>query len=69
MTTRIRIDATRCVRTAQALRDLKHRGRIVMLSEETSLRYDRPPLPKTYLQGKAGDEQIHLLPREQLKES
>jgi 3-phenylpropionate/trans-cinnamate dioxygenase ferredoxin reductase subunit len=40
------------VRTAQALRELQHRGRIVMLSDEVRLPYDRPPLSKNYLQGR-----------------
>jgi len=33
-----------------------------MLSEEARLPYDRPPLSKTYLHGKVGDDHICLLP-------
>ena len=43
------------VRTAQALRELQYRGRIVILSDEVRLPYDRPPLSKNYLQGKVAD--------------
>ena len=56
------------VRTAQALRDLHHRGRIALLTDEESLPYDRPPLSKNYLTGKAGDEQIRLMPGAKLAE-
>ncbi len=42
------------VRTAQALRELQHRGSIVMLSDEDQLPYDCSPLSKTYLHGNAG---------------
>jgi NADPH-dependent 2,4-dienoyl-CoA reductase/sulfur reductase-like enzyme len=45
------------VLTAQALRELQHRGSIVMLSDEDQLPYDRPPLPKI-LHGKADAEPI-----------
>jgi 3-phenylpropionate/trans-cinnamate dioxygenase ferredoxin reductase subunit len=56
------------VRTAQALRELQHRGRIVMLSDESRLPYDRPPLSKNYLQGKTDDAQIQLLTPQNLDE-
>lgn len=56
------------VRTAQALRDLGHGERIVLLSEEGELPYDRPPLSKDYLLGAAGDKDIRLLAAEQLEE-
>jgi 3-phenylpropionate/trans-cinnamate dioxygenase ferredoxin reductase subunit len=56
------------VRTAQALRELQHRGRIVMLSDEVRLPYDRPPLSKNYLQGKADDAQIRLMTSRELEE-
>jgi 3-phenylpropionate/trans-cinnamate dioxygenase ferredoxin reductase subunit len=49
------------VRTAQALRDLKFAGRITLLSEEDHLPYDRPPLSKGYLSGKAGQDKIRLV--------
>lgn len=57
------------VRTAQALRDLKYPGRITLLSEESSLPYDRPPLSKGYLQGKVDAEKIRLVAAEKLAES
>jgi 3-phenylpropionate/trans-cinnamate dioxygenase ferredoxin reductase component len=53
------------VRTAQALRELQHRGRIMVLSDEVRLPYDRPPLSKNFLLSKADDMQIRLMtPRE-----
>jgi 3-phenylpropionate/trans-cinnamate dioxygenase ferredoxin reductase subunit len=55
-------------RTALALRELQHRGRIVMLSDEARLPYDRPPLSKNYLQGKTGEAQIQLLTPESVDE-
>ena len=56
------------VRTAQALRELRHCGRIMMLSDEVHLPYDRPPLSKSYLQGKMDDAQIRLLTPQKLDE-
>ncbi len=56
------------VRTAQALRDLKHSGRITLLSDEACLPYDRPPLSKSYLQGKASEERIQLIAANKLAE-
>jgi len=56
------------VRTAQALRELQHRGRIVMLSDEVRLPYDRPPLSKNYLQGKVDEAQIRLMTPRELEE-
>jgi 3-phenylpropionate/trans-cinnamate dioxygenase ferredoxin reductase subunit len=49
------------VRTAQALRDLGCEEEIVVLSAEDELPYDRPPLSKDYLSGKASDDDIRLL--------
>src|ERR1700761_2489335 len=54
------------VRTAQALRDLGHEEEIVVLSAEDELPYDRPPLSKDYLCGKASDEDIRLLDNDAL---
>jgi 3-phenylpropionate/trans-cinnamate dioxygenase ferredoxin reductase component len=54
------------IRTAQALRDLKYAGRITLLSDEACLPYDRPPLSKTYLQGKIGEEKIRLISPDRL---
>lgn len=56
------------VRTAQALRELQYRGRIVILSDEVRLSYDRPPLSKNYLQGKVDDAQIRLMTARELEE-
>ena len=56
------------VRTAQALRDLKYPGRITLLSDEACLPYDRPPLSKSYLQGKADEERIRLVSAAKLAE-
>jgi 3-phenylpropionate/trans-cinnamate dioxygenase ferredoxin reductase subunit len=53
-------------RTVVALRDLKYPGRITLLSDETRLPYDRPPLSKGYLQGKVAEDKIRLLTAEQL---
>ena len=56
------------VRSAQALREFGHRGRIMLLSDEAHLPYDRPPLSKSYLQGKMDDAQIRLLTPHKLDE-
>jgi len=54
------------VRTAQELRDLEHVGRVVVVSDESELPYDRPPLSKEYLTGKADDDAIRLVEAEEL---
>ena len=54
------------VRTAQALRDLKYPNQITLLSDEACLPYDRPPLSKSYLQGKANGEKIRLVSADKL---
>jgi 3-phenylpropionate/trans-cinnamate dioxygenase ferredoxin reductase subunit len=56
------------VRTAEALREFGHRGRIMLPSDEAHLPYDRPPLSKSYLQGKMDDAQIRLLTQQELEE-
>jgi len=56
------------VRTAQEVRDLEHTGRVLLISEEQQLPYDRPPLSKDYLLGKATDETIRLVPEDELRE-
>jgi 3-phenylpropionate/trans-cinnamate dioxygenase ferredoxin reductase subunit len=56
------------IRTAQALRDLDYPGRIVLLSEESCLPYDRPPLSKNFLLGKADEDNIRLLSAEKIAE-
>jgi len=50
------------VRTVQALRDLGHGGEVVMLSAESELPYDRPPLSKDHLLGNLSPESLLLLP-------
>lgn len=54
------------VRTAQGLRDLGFEGSIMLASEEERLPYDRPPLSKDYLLGRASDDDIRLLAAERL---
>jgi 3-phenylpropionate/trans-cinnamate dioxygenase ferredoxin reductase component len=49
------------VRTAEALRSAGFDGSIVVLSEESEAPYDRPPLSKNFLLGRASDEDIRLL--------
>jgi 3-phenylpropionate/trans-cinnamate dioxygenase ferredoxin reductase subunit len=56
------------VRTAEALRDLGHCGRVVVASDEVVLPYDRPPLSKSYLLGRADDDSIRLVAAEKLAE-
>jgi len=56
------------VRTAQALRDVNYSGGITLLSDEACLPYDRPPLSKSYLQGKASSERIRLVSADKLAE-
>lgn len=53
------------VRTAQALRDLGHRGRVTIVSEETAEPYDRPPLSKEYLLGTRDLDGIRLVGRDE----
>ncbi|HZN81335.1 MAG TPA: FAD/NAD(P)-binding oxidoreductase [Mycobacterium sp.] len=49
------------VRTAQALRREGFDGRVVLLSDEAVMPYDKPPLSKGFLAGAAGPDQIALL--------
>lgn len=49
------------VRTAQALRDLGHAGPIRLVSAEPTAPYDRPPLSKDVLLGRAGSADAVLL--------
>jgi NADPH-dependent 2,4-dienoyl-CoA reductase/sulfur reductase-like enzyme len=55
-------------RTAMALRDLQYPGRITLLSDETHLPYDRPPLSKAYLLGKLDPDRMRLLTPAKLDE-
>jgi 3-phenylpropionate/trans-cinnamate dioxygenase ferredoxin reductase subunit len=56
------------IRTAQGLRDLRFEGTILLISDEERLPYDRPPLSKDYLLGRATDDDICLLGYERLAE-
>jgi 3-phenylpropionate/trans-cinnamate dioxygenase ferredoxin reductase component len=47
-------------KAAEALRDQGFGGRIVLAAEEDVRPYERPPLSKGYLQGKAGRESIFV---------
>lgn len=49
------------VRTAQALRGEGFAGRIIILSDETVMPYDKPPLSKEFLAGVVGPDQIALM--------
>lgn len=52
------------VATAQALRRTGYTGRIVLLGEETTWPYDKPPLSKAFLAGTATAADISLLTEE-----
>ncbi|MBD3257544.1 Rieske 2Fe-2S domain-containing protein, partial [candidate division GN15 bacterium] len=45
---------------AQALREFNFKGRVIIVTPEKKLPYDRPNLSKDYLQGQAPDEWIPL---------
>jgi apoptosis-inducing factor 3 len=49
---------------AKTLRDEGYSGRIVLISRETDLPYDKPNLSKDYLAGNAPEEWIPVQPRE-----
>ena len=51
-------------KAAEALRAAGHDGRVVLLGAGSELPYERPPLSKGYLQGKAERETIYVHPRE-----
>lgn len=53
------------VRTAQSLRDEGYQGRILLVGEEIELPYDKPPLSKSLMAGKADESSIRLLTQEQ----
>ena len=56
------------VRTAQGVRDFGFGGSITIVSDEAATPYDRPPLSKAYLLGKAGADDICLASGNQLAE-
>ena len=47
-------------KTAEALREQGFDGRIVLAAEEDIRPYERPPLSKDYLQGKASREEMFV---------
>ena len=47
---------------AASLRDNGYAGRVVLVGEEPELPYQRPPLSKAYLDGKADEETLRLRP-------
>ena len=49
-------------KAAEALREQRFEGRIVLVGEENVRPYERPPLSKDYLQGKADRETIFVHP-------
>ncbi len=49
-------------KTAEALRDQGHDGPIVLVGDETERPYERPPLSKDYLTGKADRETVFVHP-------
>jgi 3-phenylpropionate/trans-cinnamate dioxygenase ferredoxin reductase subunit len=51
-------------KTAEHLRDVGFEGRITLLGDESRPPYDRPPLSKDVLQGKAGPESAYLHPEQ-----
>ncbi|MEO7335594.1 MAG: FAD-dependent oxidoreductase [Caldimonas sp.] len=48
--------------TASTLREQGYEGRIVLVGEEASLPYQRPPLSKAHLKAEADDAQLHFRP-------
>ncbi|HEX7442160.1 MAG TPA: FAD-dependent oxidoreductase [Caldimonas sp.] len=48
--------------TAASLRELGYAGRIVLIGDEASLPYQRPPLSKAHLKEDAQDAQLHFRP-------
>jgi len=53
---------------AMELRRQKYAGQIVLIGDEPHPPYRRPPLSKQYLAGKAGDDELWVLPPERLAE-
>lgn len=59
--------STGAVRSVQALRRAGYDGRLVLVSDETHLPYDRPPLSKEMLAAEASGEPIPLLTRSEVE--
>ena len=51
-------------KAAQAMREAGFEGPLVLIGAETELPYERPPLSKDYLQGKAERDSIFVHPRD-----
>jgi 3-phenylpropionate/trans-cinnamate dioxygenase ferredoxin reductase component len=51
-------------KAAEAMRAAGYDGPLVLIGEETELPYERPPLSKGYLQGKAERNSIYVHPRQ-----
>lgn len=56
-------------KTAEALRELGHRGRITVVGAERHLPYERPPLSKDYLAGKAPFADAFVHPKDWYEQS
>lgn len=54
------------VRTAEALRTGGYTGQLTLVGNEVGAPYDRPPLSKSYLEGKRTPEQLALRPADPL---
>jgi 3-phenylpropionate/trans-cinnamate dioxygenase ferredoxin reductase subunit len=54
------------IRTAQALRDFEFAGDILMVSEEATLPYDRPPLSKDFLLDRVAADEVGLISEAEL---
>jgi NADPH-dependent 2,4-dienoyl-CoA reductase/sulfur reductase-like enzyme len=52
------------VRTAEALRAKGFTGKLTIVGDESALPYDRPPLSKSFLEGKRAAEQMSLSPND-----
>ncbi|MCO4251568.1 NAD(P)/FAD-dependent oxidoreductase [Pseudarthrobacter raffinosi] len=57
------------VRAAQSLRLEGYEGEIILVGEDPELPYDKPPLSKSVLAGKAEESSIRLLTREQAEDA
>ncbi|HEX9032978.1 MAG TPA: FAD-dependent oxidoreductase, partial [Streptosporangiaceae bacterium] len=51
-------------RAAETLRGEGYTGPVVLVGDEDEIPYERPPLSKDYLMGKAGREKLYVHPRE-----
>ena len=49
-------------KAAEAARDAGHAGRVVLIGDEATVPYERPPLSKTVLRGEAELDVTHVHP-------